>query len=69
MVNVGTQLSAKMEAPYGEYSVPSARAAGLASLGERGWQRPAAAPSPTVLPPPQARLEVEAGEGFWLVWM
>lgn len=25
MVNVSTQLSAKMEAPYGEYSVPPAR--------------------------------------------
>lgn len=32
MVNVSTQLSAKMEAPYGEYSVPIARAASLASL-------------------------------------
>lgn len=54
MVNVSTQLSAKMEAPYGEYSVSSARAAAPPSLvgsgAGSGQQPPAPRPSPAALP-------------------
>lgn len=74
MVNVSTQLSAKMEAPYGEYSVPIARAAGPASLAGSGagsgQQPPAPRPSPAALPRwlrHLQRLEMEAGEGFRLI--
>ena len=48
MVNVSTQLSAKMEAPYGEYSDPTARAAARLLTGSgaaRGQQH--TAPLPT----------------------
>lgn len=69
MVNVSTQLSAKMEAPYGEYSVPIARAAAPASLAGsgagNGQQPPAPHPGLTALPGPHRLryLEMEAGKG------
>jgi len=56
MVNVSTQLSAKMEAPYGEYSVSIARAAAPASLAGSGagsGQRPRPhVPAPPRCPAP-----------------
>lgn len=72
MVNVSTQLSAKMEAPYGEYSVSIARAAAPASLAGSGagsgQQPPAPRPGPAALPGSHwlrhlQRLEMEAERG------
>lgn len=81
MVNVSTQLSAKMEAPYGEYSVPIARAAAPPSLvGSRagsGQQPLAPHPGPAALPGSRQRrhpqrLEMEAEKGslinFYIIY-
>lgn len=67
MVNVSTQLSAKMEAPYGEYSVPIARAAAPPSLvgsgAGSGQQPPAPRPGPAALPSPTSTGTCKAGDG------
>lgn len=60
MVNVSTQLSAKMEAPYGEYSVPIARAAAPASLAGSGAGS-GQSPRPHILAP--LRCPAPAGSG------